>query len=152
MMHFLDVEADGALAAELKDAGLLAPDVVERIEAALHRPETGTMNEFLLAGADWIPERAWLSWLIRRHGCHRFGSVGGSPATGEPRGAVPADGNLPCRRCGDGSIVVAVLRPDRMAETARRWPRTAVLRAAASLREIRALHEAWARGACRDLT
>jgi hypothetical protein len=74
-MHFLNPALDGELMAELRDTGVLAPDLIDRIEAAMGRPECGTLNDFLLAGADLIPEKPWLSWLIRRHGCHRFGRV-----------------------------------------------------------------------------
>jgi hypothetical protein len=138
--------------AELKDAGLLAPDVIDRIDAILGRPETGTLNEFLLAGAGVIPERPWLTWLIRRHGCHRFGRVAwqgeGAPwAQSEPT----EPGNLPYRECDDRSLLVAVLRPDLLGETERRWPGPQH-RAAATLAEIRALHAAWGTGAapCRS--
>ena len=75
MMHFIEPAADGELMAELRDAGLLAPDAIERIDALMGRPESGTLNDFLLAGAELIPEMPWLTWLIRRHGCHRFGQV-----------------------------------------------------------------------------
>lgn len=143
MMRFSHPEIDGALAAELRDAGLLAPDIDERIERALGRPEVGTLDDYLLAGADCVPEGPWLAWLIRRHGCHRFGRVGWS----EQAGALAADGpppggNLPYRRCPGGALLVAVLRPDRRQETVRAHPAGPLLWAAATLRELRALHQA----------
>jgi hypothetical protein len=143
MMHFAEPAADGELMAELRDAGLVAPDAIERIDALMGRPETGTLNEFLLAGAAVIPERPWLTWLIRRHGCHRFGRVAWPGEAGAwARAELPADGNLPYRECEDHSLLLAVLRPDLLAATGRRWPGR-LHRAAATLAEIRALHAAW---------
>ncbi len=75
MIHFIDSARDGELIAELRDEGVLARDVIALIDESMGRPESGTLNDFLLAGADFIPEKAWLSWLIRRYGCHRFGHV-----------------------------------------------------------------------------
>jgi hypothetical protein len=143
MMHFIDRTVDGELMAELRDVGLLDPALIERIDMALDRPETGTLTEFLLGGADFVAENAWLFWLIRRHGCQRFGPVGWRPEA-EPwaREGPPADGNLPYRTCPDAGCLVAVLRPDLLAATARRWPGP-LHRAAATLREMRALHSAW---------
>jgi hypothetical protein len=152
MMHFLEPAVDGELMAELRDVGLLAPDTMERIDALMGHPETGTLNAFLLAGADVIPEKPWLTWLIRHHGCDRFGRVtwhGGSAAWAQ--GELPDEGNLPFRECEDRSLLLAVLRPDLLAATARRWP-WPLHRAAATLAEIRALHAAWReiRGPGRD--
>jgi hypothetical protein len=143
MMHFENHVVDGELMAELRDVGLLAPDTMERINALMGHPETGTLSAFLLAGADLIPEKPWLTWLIRHHGCHRFGRVlwpGGSPIWAQ--GDLPEEGNLPYRECEDHRLLVAVLRPDFLAATARRWPET-IHRAAATLAEIRALQVAW---------
>jgi len=144
MMHFIDSIVDGELLAELKDDSVLAPDIIARIDAAMGRPESGTLNDFLLAGADVIPERTWLSWLIRRHGCHRFGLVAWhDEAAGWARGGVPPEPNLPYRRCADGAILVAVLRPDRLRVTAGRWQAPRLHWAAATLREMRNLRSAW---------
>jgi len=142
MLHFLDAATDGEWMAELKDAGLLAPDQIDRIDALMGRPETGTLNEFLLAGAEVVPEKAWLSWLIRHHGCHRYGRAVDRGAVirwpgGDP---VPADGNLPFRQCEDGTLLVAVLRPDRLPATGARLSAPAWHPAAATLREVRDLH------------
>ena len=151
-MHFVEPAADGELMAELRDAGLLAPDVIDRIDAILGRPETGTLNDFLLAGAELVPEKPWLTWLIRRHGCHRFGRVLW-PETGAAwtRVELPAAGNLPYRECDDRSLLVAVLRPDLLEETRLSWPGPQ-FPAAATLVEIRALHAAWrsAAASCRS--
>ena len=146
MMHFVDAARDSPLLAELRDEGVLAPDVVSRIDEALGRPETGTLCDFLLAGAPFIPETPWLSWLIRRHGCHRFGRAlwcgdGEEWACGE----APPGSNLPYRSCADGSILVAVLRPDLMDATAARLGSRRLHRAAATPAEIRALRSAWNR-------
>jgi hypothetical protein len=143
MMHFAEPAVDGELMAELRDAGLLAPDVIDCIDAILGRPETGTLNEFLLAGAELVPEKPWLTWLIRRHGCHRFGRVAW-PEQGAAwtRLELPEAGNLPYRECDDGSLLVAVLRPDLLEATRLSWP-APQHRAAATLAEMRALHAAW---------
>jgi len=145
MMHFYEAARDGAFLAELREFGLLTPDVMERIDAALNRPETGTLNEFLLAGAEFVSEPDWLTWLIRQHGCHRFGRAGWrGPVAAGPG----AEGNQPFRRVWDGSVLVAVLRPDRWAETEGRMAGFRLHRAAATLRELRALHVSWRLGGC----
>jgi hypothetical protein len=146
MIHFLDAAADGAWMAELKDAGLLAPDKIELIHGLMGRPETGTLNEFLLAGADIVSEPAWLCWLIRLHGCHRYGkAVWRSEAVKWAQHGIPPDGNLPYRECGDQTLMVAVLRPDLLQSGAEGLRKTRCLRAAATLREARELHSAWRR-------
>ncbi len=151
MMHFIDRDADGALAGELREAGLLAPHLIDRIDAALGRPETGTLDAFLLAGAACIPERAWLSWLIRRHGCHRFGRVAWSDDVAEiARDGFPPEGNLPFRRCADGTLLTALFRPDRREATARRFTSFRLAWAAATLEEVRELHASWRRVAPTD--
>lgn len=145
MMHFTE-RADGEWLAELKEAGLLTPDVTERIDAAMGRPESGTLNDFLMAGADIIPAEAWIFWLIRRFACHRFGqAVWKDPAVVWARGPAPPDGNLPLRCCANGALVVAVLRPDLREATAERYPGRKLHWSAASLREMRDLHAAWRR-------
>jgi len=148
MMHFLQPSLDNPLVAELKETGVLTPDVIERIDLAAGRPETGTLNEFLLAGAEFIPQRDWLSWLIRRHGCHRFGTVAWRAEAGGWARAEPGpEGNLPYGRGLDGNPIVAVLRPDRWRETAARFGQFSPHRAAATLGEIRELTSAWKRAA-----
>jgi hypothetical protein len=152
MMHFTEPAADGELMAELRDAGILAPDAIDRIDALLGRPEIGTLNEFLLAGAEIIPEKPWLTWLIRRHGCHRFGRVTWqAEAAAWAQRDRPAEGNLPYRECEDHSLLVAVLRPDLLALTSSQWS-VPLHRAAATLAELRELHAAWTGPAapCRD--
>ncbi len=152
MMHFVQPAADGELMAELRDAGLLAPDVIERIDALMGRPETGTLNDFLLAGAEIIPEKPWLTWLIRRYGCHRLGRVAWQGESAPwAQGDLPEEGNLPYRECDDRSLLVAVLRPDLLEATMKRWP-VPLHRGAATLGEMRALQAAWKEKAapCRD--
>jgi len=143
-MHFINPAPDGELMAELRDAGVLAPDMIDRIEAAMGRPECGTLNDFLLAGADIIPAQPWLSWLIRRHGCHRFGRVAWHDEAGAwVRDGPSADGNLPFRRGAPDCALVAVLRPD-CREATSRWVKVPRLHwAAGTLGEIRQLHLAW---------
>jgi hypothetical protein len=146
MMHFHDTAVDGEWLAELKEAGLLTPDVMESIDAAMGRPESGTLNDFLLAGADVISENNWLSWLIRRYGCHRFTrAVWREPDAAWAQGPIPPDGNLPYRRCADGAVLVAVLRPDRREATIKRFGEQSVHWSASTLREMRDLHAAWRR-------
>ena len=143
MLHFLDPAADGEWMAELKDAGLLAPDKIDRIDALMGRPESGTLNAFLLAGADLVPEQPWLSWLIRRHGCHRYGKAVCRAKTLPGRQIeIPPDGNLPYRQCEDRALLVAVLRPDLLPATGERLQAWSWHRAAATLREVRDLHAA----------
>jgi hypothetical protein len=144
MMHFTSPAADNEMLAELRDALVLSPDVIERIDSAMGRPESGTLNDFLLAGAEIVPERPWLFHLIRRHGCHRFGRVGwhgeAAPCSG---GGWPDDGNAPYRRCADGSFLLAILRPDHLPATLGRMKPARLHRAAATLCEIRDLRTAW---------
>jgi hypothetical protein len=144
MLHFLDAAVDGEWMAELKDAGLLAPDQIDRIDELMGRPESGSLNAFLLAGADLVPEKPWLTWLIRRHGCHRYGKAAwrGESLAWQPHG-IPPDGNLPYRQGEDGALLVAVLRPDLLPATGERLQPRSWLRAAATLREMRDLHRAW---------
>ncbi len=144
MMHFTNPAADGPCLAELREVGLLTPDIIEKIDSGMGRPETGVLNEFLLAGADFVSESAWLTWLIRRHGCHRFGRVQWNTETATwIKGADSTDGNLPYRRCADGALLVAVLRPDAMPATSQRWPHVHLHSAAATLRELRELRQLW---------
>ncbi len=146
MMHFIDAVPDGLLLAELKDSGVLTPDAIDRIHGEMGRPETGTLSEFLLSGAGCIPEKPWLYWLIRRHGCHRFGRVAlRGDAAGIRAEDGAGDGNLPFRVCADGGLLVAVLRPDLRAATARRLAPLRLDWAAATLAELKALGEAWRR-------
>ena len=145
MMHFINRAVDGELMAELRDVGLLDPSLIERIHALMGQPESGTLNDFLLAGAEVIAENAWLFWLIRRHDCQRFGQVRWRPEA-EPwaQDGPPPAGNLPYRGCSDGGGLLAILRPDLLAATppVAGWPQP-LHRAAATLREMRALHLAW---------
>src|ERR1019366_4079099 len=121
MMHFTNPAGDGPFFAELRESGILAPDVIDRINESMGRPESGTLNDFLLAGADLIPEKPWLSWLIRRHGCHRFGRVvWHEEALGWAHEGLPPEGNLPFRQNAPGRLLVAVLRPDCREATSRR--------------------------------
>jgi hypothetical protein len=140
MMHLNSADNDDSLLAELKDAEVLDPGSIERIHEAMGRPESGSLTEFLLAGADIIPGNPWLTWLIRRHGCHRFGRV--SWRQGEAGwGIAPAamGPNLPYRRTTEGVFLVAVLRPDLLAATAKRLSPHRLLRAAGTLSELRDL-------------
>lgn len=144
MMRFLASSRDGGFIAELRDAGILTPDAIERIDAAMGRPETGTLTDFLLAGADIVPERTWLTWLIRRHGCHRFGRVEWNREIA-PRipNRMSIGENLPYRACADGSLLVAVLRPDRLTEDIEQFAPQRCIKAAVTLREARELRSVW---------
>lgn len=137
MIRFLEPRADDLLWQELRDASLLDPQSIGRIDDKLGRPESCSLNAVLLAGADVIPERRWLSWLIRRHGCHRYGRVAWRPeAAIWVDGATAEDGNVPYRQTADGgAILVAVMRPDRLDATRRRLAGRVVLPAAATLAE-----------------
>jgi hypothetical protein len=146
MMHFRDPRADAGMLAELKEEGILTPDVIARTDAAMGHPESGTLNDFLLAAAVLIPEETWLAWLIRRHGCHRFGRVAWrDEAAPWAIPGAPPDGNLPWRRCADGAILVAVLRPDLLAAARSRLAPCRVHSAAATLNEMKLLFAAWTR-------
>jgi len=143
-MHLIDPAADGELLAELKEFGILNPDTIGRIDLSLGRPESCTLNDLLMAGERVIPEKDWLSWLIRRHGCHRFGRVAWRPeASAWARPEMAAEHNLTYRQTADGRPIVAVLRPDATAATAERLAGPRPLWAAATLTEIRALRAAW---------
>jgi hypothetical protein len=146
MMSFLQPSVDSPLYTELKECGLLPPDVVDRIETKLNRPESGTLDHYLLAGADAISEPDWLRWLVRHHGCHRFGPVAWrDDAAMWARPDIASEPNRPFRRSLDGNPVIAVMRPDRWARTAAGYAGYRPERAAATLAEIRELKAAWAR-------
>jgi len=144
MIQLMPDSGDDILVSELREAGVLTPDVVEHIDASLGRPEDCPLDEFLLSGAELIRENDWISWLIRRHGCHRFGRVSW-PDDGAAwmNGGLPADGNIAYRRCANGDVLVAVLRPDKVPDTSERLKGVRPLWAAATLREIRDLRAAW---------
>jgi hypothetical protein len=140
MIYFTPASADGQLLSELKDASVLTPDVIDRVYSAMGRPESGTLDEFLQAGADFIPHNGWLTWLIRRHGCHRFGKVAWhETAVAWPEDECFCDGNIPYRTCANDRVLVAVSRPDRLDATRRRLRPLRPLWAAATLGEIREL-------------
>jgi hypothetical protein len=143
MMHFINSEEDGVLLGDLKDAGVLDPGTIERIHEAMGRPESGSLTEFFLAGAEFIPEKPWLYWLIRRHSCHRFGRVTwlaeDEAWAGDP---VPKDANLPYRQTPEGALLIAVLRPDFLAATAKRLAPRTLLWAAGTPVELRDLRDA----------
>ncbi|HUE12970.1 MAG TPA: hypothetical protein VMR25_02295 [Planctomycetaceae bacterium] len=144
MMHFTNPAGDGPFFAELRESGILAPDVIDRINESMGRPEAGTLNDFLLAGADLIPEKPWLAWLIRRHECHRFGRVNWHEEIAPLCSAGPAPGgNVPYRKCHDGSMLVAILRPDCRKAAEECWPTLRLWWAAATLSELRELGRAW---------
>jgi hypothetical protein len=144
MMHFLEPRADADLLAELRDAGLLTPETIERIDVRMGRPESGRLDDFLLAGAGDIPAPDWIAWLIRRHGCHRFGPVRWNEALGRGPQIEPVDSpNLPYGMSRDGGLLVAVLRPDLRSALERRRLAPRLLWAAATLRECADLRSAW---------
>ena len=144
MMHLNSAEGDDGLLAELKDAGVLDPGSIERIHEAMGRPESGSLTDFLLAGSDVIPEGPWLTWLIRRYGCHRFGRVAWRPGEAECGVALGAIGpNLPYRWATHGTLMVAVLRPDQLAVTASLLAPRRLLWAAGTLLELRNLRNSW---------
>jgi hypothetical protein len=146
MIHLVPGSGDETLVSELREAGVLTPDVMEHIDASLGRPEDCLLDEFLLSGAEFIRENDWISWLIRRHGCHRFGRVFW-PDNGSAwiNGCLPDDGNIAYRRCANGDVLVAVLRPDKIPDTSERLKGVRPLWAAATLREIRDLRATWNR-------
>lgn len=140
---------DRELLAELKEAGLVSPITLEAICSQLPPREEPGLSEFLLAGAEQIKEADWLTWMIRRHGCYRFGPVRLSPDFGSLRWQALAGGGepgpvalhpnlpyalLPVPAAGRPSCLVAVLRPD--------YP-VPGLPAAATLRELRDVRQAW---------
>jgi hypothetical protein len=144
MIHLLPGSTDENYVSELREAGVLTPDVMERIDAFLGQPEFCLLDEFLLSGADFIQSNEWISWLIRRHGCHRFGRIcWPDDASAWKSEGVTADGNIPYRRCPNGRVLVAVLRPDKLPATLERLKDSHPLWAAATLREIRDLRDAW---------
>ena len=122
------------------------PRAIEKIGELLGRPETCTLNDFLLAGCGIIPERDWLSWLIRRHGCHRFGRVAWDSGITLPTGPdAETEPNLPYRMAAGGRALVAMLRPDLADATRKRLGPVRPLWAAATLSELGALRAAWSR-------
>ena len=142
MMHL--PPRDGECLAELRDMSVLTPDILDQIDARLGRRERGTLNEILLGGADLIPEGPWLTWLIRRHHCHRFGRVKWKEAMAAlGKGGPIGDGNLPYQRCVDGSLLLAVMRPDLLPSAMDFWKAATTHLAAASLVEMRELYAAW---------
>jgi hypothetical protein len=145
MSHFSDA-ADRELFAELREVGLLSPDVVQAIQAARAPREGETLTEFLLAGAGAISAPDWLSWLIRRHGCHRFGPVrlalDGFEAL--PVERICAEPNPPYRRAPGGRLLCAVVRPDKRQSTAETLKPFRLEWAAATLGEVVGLKKAWA--------
>lgn len=146
MIPFQDPGADGELFAELREVGLVNPKAIGKIEDLLGRPETCTLNDFLLSGCGVIPERDWLSWLIRRHGCHRFGRVAWDPGMAVPAGLdADTEPNLPYRLAAGGCALVAVLRPDVADATRECLGPVRPLWAAATLSELGALRAAWSR-------
>lgn len=139
MAAFVD-PAERALLAELKEAAIITPAVMEAIQRAVSRVESHSFEDFLLAGAEAIDERQWLSWLIRSQGCYRFGRVRLAEHA-ETWGIrherdQPLPANLPYARTDSGMFLVAVLRPD--------LPVTGY-RAAATLTELRELRSDWRR-------
>jgi hypothetical protein len=139
---------DRELLAELKEAGLVTPITLEAICARLASWEDPGLSEFLLAGAELIDEANWLTWMIRRHGCYRFGPVKLAADFGSERWQAVASGELPpvshhpnlpyallpVPASGRPACLVAVLRPD--------YP-VSGLPAAATLTEIRELRRRW---------
>jgi hypothetical protein len=144
MMHFQAPRADAELLAELREVGLLTPENIERIDLRMGRPESGRLDDFLLAGAEDIPAADWIAWLIRRHGCHRFGPVRWNESCRRAPELDPGDSpNLPYGICRDGGLLVAVLRPDLRDALEKRRLAPRLLWAAATLKESTDLRAAW---------
>jgi hypothetical protein len=130
---------DREMLAELKEAGLVTPIVLEAIHHRLDRMENPDLNGFLLAGAEVIDELDWLSWLIRRHGCYRFGPVRLGIEVGSERWTESPNlpyAVLPVPQEGMRKCLAGVLRPDLPVNG---------LRAAATLKELRQLKADWER-------
>ena len=140
---------DRELLAELKEAGLVTPITLEAICGRLAAREDPGLSEFLLAGAELIDEADWLTWMIRRHGCYRFGPVQLAADFGSERWQAAVGGGelfplsqhpnlpyalLPVPAAGRAACLVAVLRPDHP---------IAGLPAAATLAELRELRGRW---------
>ncbi len=140
---------DRELLAELKEAGLVTPITLEAICGRLGTREDPGLSEFLLAGFDLIGEADWLTWMIRRHGCYRFGPVQLAADFGSERWQAAVGGGelpplpqhpnlpyalLPVPASGRPACLVAVLRPDHP---------VAGLPAAATLKELRELRQRW---------
>lgn len=144
MMRFQNSARDGEFMAGLRDAGILTPDLIDRIDAAMGRPDSGALTDFLLAGAEIIPELTWLTWLIRRHGCHRVGPVTlQSDTLAAITNRDTLGDNLPYRFTADDSLLIALVRPDRWAEETQILTPRRCIKVAATLREARALRTAW---------
>lgn len=138
------IPRDNECLAELRDMGVLTPSTLEQINARLGRPERCDLIEFLLGGADLISEGLWLTWLIRRHECHRFGRVKWKETMiALEKGGPLGDGNLPYQRCADGSLLVAVMRPDLLSSAISFWKTPALHLAATTLPEMHELRRAW---------
>jgi hypothetical protein len=132
--------ADRELLSELKEAGLVTPIVLEAIHSTLAEAENPALNDFLLAGAEWIDEREWLTWLIRHHACYRFGPVRLTKGFRVSEAGLDRAGPnlpyaaLPVPQEGEPGWLVGVLRPDLP---------VLGLRAAATLLELRELKAGW---------
>ncbi len=143
-MRFHNTTHDGEFMAGLRDAGILTPDLIEKIDTVMGPPDSGALTNFLLAGAEIIPELAWLTWLIRRHGCHRVGAVAlHSDTLSAITNRDSLGDNLPYRLTADDSFLIAVVRPDRWAADTSIFAPRRCIKVAATLREARALRTAW---------
>jgi hypothetical protein len=144
MISFLQGSEDDLLVVELREAGLLTPEIIKKIDSTLTKPSPINLSEFLLAGADYINTGHWLSWLIRKKGCYRFGTVKwNDQAKLWSYQGLPSDANFPYLLSGEERGLVAVLRPDRLHVTAQRLRALRPLWAAATLSEIKALRNSW---------
>lgn len=144
MISFLQGSEDDLFLLELRDVGIITPDITKKIEASLVRNSQINLSEFLIAGADYINQGQWLSYLIRFKGCYRFGAVNwNEQAKLWSYQGLPSDANFPYLLTGEQRGMVAILRPDRLKETASRLKALRPLWAAPTLNEIKALRKAW---------
>jgi hypothetical protein len=144
MISFKQGSEDFLLMSELREANILTPDIIRKIESSTPNAVYLNLSEFLISGAEHINESKWLTWLIRFKGCYRFGNVlWTDQAKLWSYQGLPSDSNFPYLLTHEQRGIVAVLRPDRLAYTADRLKALRPFWAAATLLEIRLLRKSW---------
>jgi|GEM_PF-456988 hypothetical protein len=144
MISFKQGSEDYLLMSELREANILTPDIIRKIESSTPNALYLGLSELLISGAEHISESKWLTWLIRYKGCSRFGNV---TWTDQARiwsyQGIPSDANFPYLLTHEQRGIVAVLRPDRLNSTAERLKALRPFWAAATLLEIKFLRKSW---------